>query len=232
MRAGAWPVNTARAILTVVLKDLRGELRTKEALTSTVVFALLVLLVFNFGFEPGTRDVTLVGAGILWSALLFAAVLAMNRLLLNEREGGGLEGLMLTPLSRADIYVAKCMTLFCVLSVAAVITVLLFVLFYNVNLGGQLPTLLAVVFGGVLGLAALGTTFATIAVRTRTREVMLPVLLIPLAVPLLIACVESTAAIIAARDLGEEAHWLRLLLAFDVVFLALGYLTYPAILEE
>lgn len=225
-------MTTLRAIFTIVVKDLRGELRTKEALTSTVVFALLVLLVFNFGFEPGTRDVRLVGAGILWSALLFAAVLAMNRLLLNEREGGGLEGLMLTPLSRADLYVAKFVTLLCILTLAGSVTVLLFIVLYNVPISGRLPELAAVVFAGTVGLSALGTTFATIAVRTRTREVMLPLLLIPLSVPLLIACVESTAAIIAARDLAGEAHWLRLLVAFDVVFLALGYITYPAILEE
>jgi heme exporter protein B len=207
-------------------------MRTKEALSSTVVFALLVLLVFNFGFEPGTRDIEEVGAGILWSAILFAAVLAMNRLLLNEREGGGLEGLMLTPLSRADLYLAKTLTLLSFLALASTVTLLLFVVLYNVSIGARLLPLFGVVLAGVVGLAALGTTFATIAVRTRTREVMLPLLLIPLAVPLLIACVEVTSALIAARDLAAEGHWLRLLLVFDVVFLALGYATYPAILEE
>ncbi len=225
-------MTTLRRILTVVGKDLRGELRTKEAMSSTVVFALLVLLVFNFGFEPGTRDIELVGAGVLWSSILFAAVLAMNRLLLNEREGGGLEGLMLSPLSRADLYLAKTITLLCFLAAASSVTLILFVVLYNVSLGVRIFPLLAVVLAGVLGLAAMGTTFATIAVRTRTREVMLPLLLIPLAVPLLIACVEVTSALIAARDLADEGHWLRLLLVFDVVFLALGYATYPAILEE
>jgi heme exporter protein B len=225
-------MNTVRRILLVVGKDVRGELRTKEALASTVVFALLVLLVFNFGFDPGTRDMELLGAGILWAAILFAAVLAMNRLLLNEREGGGLEGLMLSPLSRADLYVAKTLSLMLLLSVAAVVTLVLFVVLFNVDLGARAWPLLAVLLGGTLGLSALGTTFATIAVRTRTREVMLPLLLIPLAVPLLIACVEATSAILGAGDLAAEAHWLRLLAAFDIVFLALGYLTYPAILEE
>jgi len=225
-------MNALRSIMAVVGKDLRGEFRTKEALTSTVFFALLVLLVFNFGFEPGTRDVRLVGAGVLWSSILFAAILAMNRLLLNEREGGGLEGLMLTPLSWADIYLAKALTLICILSLASLTIVGIFVIFFNVSLGQNVFVLLAVVFGGIVGLSALGTTFATIAVRTRTREVMLPLLLIPLAIPLLIACVEVTAAIIGARDLADEGHWLRLLVAFDIIFLALGYLTYPAILEE
>ena len=225
-------MNALRGIFTVVAKDLRGELRTKEALSSTVIFSVLVLLVFNFGFEPGTRDVKLIGAGVLWSAILFAAVLAMNRLLLNERDGGGLEGLMLSPLSRADLYVAKCITLFCVLSLVEAATLMLFIVFFDVDLGGGLLQLGAILFGGTVGLAALGTTLATISVRTRTREVMLPVLMIPLAVPILIACVETTAALIAGRGLADETHWLRLIAAFDVLFLALGYLTYPTILED
>ncbi len=225
-------MRTLRAILTVVAKDLRGELRTREALTSTVVFSLLVLLVFNFGFEPGTRDVRLIGAGVLWSAILFAAVLAMNRLLLNERDGGGLEGLMLTPMSRADIYAAKAITLACILGISQVVTLALFIVFFNVPLQGGFFSLVGVLAAGTLGLAALGTTFATIAVRTRSREVMLPLLLIPLAVPLLIACVECTAAIISGRGLADERHWLRLIGVFDLIFLALGYVTYPAILEE
>lgn len=219
-------------IARIVAKDLRGELRTKEALTSTVFFALLVLLVFNFAFDPGTRDLTVVGAGILWIAFLFASILAMNRLMLNEREDGGLEGLMLCPIARTDLYLAKCATLFVLLAIAEFFTVGLFVLFFNVPLDGRLGELALVVAAGTLGLVALGTTFATMSVRTRTREFMLPLLLVPIAVPLLIACVAATGAVIAGEGLAEETHWLRLLLAFDVLFLAIGYATFPAILEE
>lgn len=221
-----------RRLLRIVGKDLRGELRTKEALTSTIFFSLLVLLVFNFAFEPGTRDVTVVGAGILWIAFLFAGLLAMNRLMLTEREDGGLEGLMLCPLPRTSLYLAKCTSLFLLLAVSELITLGLFILLFNVPVGGHLPELLLVALLGTVGLVGLGTSFAAMAVRTRTREVMLPLLLVPVAVPLLIATVTATTAVLAGRGLTGVGHWLQLLAVFDVLFLAVGYLTFPAILEE
>jgi len=221
-----------RLIAIIVGKDLRSELRTKEALTSTIFFSLLVLLVFNFAFDPGTRDVTVVGAGILWIAFLFAGILAMNRLMLNEREDGGIEGLMLTPVPRTSLYLAKCITLFCLLSLAELLTLALFILFFNVPIAGAFGQLVLVALLGTVGLVCLGTSFAAMAVRTRTREVMLPLLLIPIAVPLLIAAVETTSAVLAGRGLAEERNWLQLLMVFDALFLALGYLTFPAILEE
>ena len=208
-----------RLIGIIVGKDLRSELRTKEALTSTIFFSLLVLLVFNFAFDPGTRDVTVVGAGILWIAFLFAGILAMNRL-------------MLTPVPRTSLYLAKCITLFCLLTLAELLTLALFVLFFNVPIAGAFAQLLLVTLLGTVGLVCLGTSFAAMAVRTRTREVMLPLLLIPIAVPLLIAAVQTTSAVLSGRGLAEESNWLQLLVVFDALFMALGYLTFPAILEE
>lgn len=225
-------MTTLGRVLAVVRKDLAGELRTREALTSTVFFSLLVLLVFNFAFEPGTRDVTVVGAGILWIAFLFAGILAMNRLMLTEREDGGLEGLMLCPLPRTSLYFAKCISLFLVLGVAEIITLTLFIILFNVPAEGIVLQLALVALLGTVGLVSLGTSFAAMAVRTRTREVMLPLLLIPVAVPLLIATVECTSAVLGGRGLVDVQHWLRLLAVFDVLFLAVGYVTFPAILEE
>lgn len=221
-----------RAAWTIVAKDLRSELRTKEALTSTIFFALLVLLVFNFAFDPGTRDLTVVGAGILWIAFLFAGILAMNRLMLNEREDGGIEGLMLCPLPRTTLYFAKCATLFAIMALAETVTLALFILFFNVPIAGSLGPLTLVAFLGTIGLVCLGTTFGAMAVRTRTREVMLPLLLIPIAVPLLIATVTTTSAVLSGRGLSQVRNWLELLVIFDILFLTLGYLTFPAILEE
>ncbi len=225
-------MNALQRIGRIVAKDLRAELRTKEALTSTVFFSLLVLLVFNFAFEPGTRDLTVVGAGILWIAFLFAGILAMNRLMLTEREDGGLEGLMLCPVPRTSIYLAKCISLGVVLVLSEAVTLALFILLFNVPLDGGLLQLLLVAALGTFGLVGLGTTFGTMAVRTRTREVMLPLLLVPIAVPLLIATVECTGEVLAGRGLVEAGHWLRLIVVFDVLFLAVGYVTFPALLEE
>lgn len=225
-------MSSLRRIGRIVARDLRNELRTKEAFTSTVFFSLLVLMVFNFAFEPGARDLTVVGAGILWIAFLFAGILAMNRLMLNEREDGGLEGLMLCPVPRTSIYLAKCIGLGVVLVVSEGMTIAMFVLLFNVAIDGAILQLLLVTALGTVGLVGLGTTFGTMAVRTRTREVMLPLLLVPVAVPLLIATVECTGDILAGRGLAEVGHWLRLIVIFDVLFLAVGYLTFPALLEE
>ena len=156
----------------------------------------------------------------------------INVLMLNEREDGGIEGLMLTPVPRTSLYAAKCITLFCLMILAEFLTLALFILFFNVPIDGALPQLALVTLLGTVGLVCLGTTFAAMAVRTRTREVMLPLLLIPIAVPLLIAAVETTSSVLAGRGLAEELNWLRLLSVFDVLFMALGYLTFPAILEE
>ena len=227
-------LSTWRKIGLLVGKDLVAEMRSKEILSSTVLFALLVLTVINFAFEPGTpeRALATVGPGVLWIAFLFAALLGMNRLFLSEQESGGLEGLMLCPVDRTTLYVAKCTSLFLLLVLTAGATLVFYVVFFNVPLQGGLGSLALVALLGTLGLSALGTTFAAMAVRTRAREIMLPVLLIPIAVPLLIAAIKCTGAVLQGEGLAAVRSWIQLLGAFDAIFLAAGYLTFPAILEE
>ena len=221
-----------RAVAILVGKDLLSEWHSKEVLSATVSFALLALTVINFGFEPGRFQAQEVGPGILWTAFLFAAFLGMNRVYHAEHERGGLEGLMLCPVERTTLYVAKCCTLYVLLATTAVATLFLFVVFFNVRTAGMLPQLLAVVLLGCLGLAALGTTFAAMASKTRAREVLLPLLMVPIAIPLLIASVKCTAAVLGGDGLAPVRSWIQLLAAFDAIFLAAGYLTFPAILEE
>ena len=216
----------------VLRKDFTSEWHSTEVLTSSVFFALLMLLVLNFSFETGFQPESGVGAGILWMTFLFAGILAMNRLMLNERENGGLDGLMVAPIERTSLYLAKFAALFLLLGLTEIFTLALFVVFFNVPLSLRLLQLGPVLVLGTVGLAALGTTLAAMAIRTRSREVMLPLLLIPLAVPLLIGAIEATAAIFAGRGLVGGRSWLELLVAFDAIFLGLGVLTFPAILEE
>ncbi len=225
-------MSTFRAVAVLVGKDLRAEWNSKEVLSSTVFFAIIALTVINFGFEPGRFAARDVGPGVLWTAFLFAALLGMNRLFQAEHERGGLEGLMLCPVDRTTLYIAKCITLFVLLSATAAATLFLFVVFFNVRIGTGLPALLLVALLGCLGLAALGTTFAAMASKTRAREVLLPLLLVPIAIPLLIAAVKCTGAVLGGDGLASVRSWLQLLSAFDVIFLATGYLTFPAILEE
>lgn len=221
-----------RAVAILVGKDLLSEWHSKEVLSATVSFALLALTVINFGFEPGRFQAQEVGPGILWTAFLFAAFLGMNRVYHAEHERGGLEGLMLCPVERTTLYIAKCCTLYVLLATTAMATLFLFVVFFNVRTAGILPQLLAVVLLGCLGLAALGTTFAAMASKTRAREVLLPLLMVPIAIPLLIASVKCTAAVLGGGGLAPVRSWIQLLVAFDAIFLAAGYLTFPAILEE
>lgn len=225
-------MNELRKVRILVSKDLSAEWRSKEILSSTVFFAILVLTVFAFGFEPGRFDPTDFGPGILWAAFLFAAILGMNRLFVAERESGGLEGLMLCPVDRTTLYVAKSISLFLLLTVTAAATLLLFVVFFNVPLAGRWLGLAVVTLLGTAGLSALGTTFAAMAVRTRAREFLLPMLLIPVIVPLLIAVVKSTGSVLRGDGLAPVRSWLELLVAFDAIFLAVGYVTFPAVLEE
>jgi heme exporter protein B len=225
-------MSTLRALRTLIAKDLRHEWRSREVLSATVFFAIIAMTVINFSFEPGQFAVGQVGAGILWTSFLFAAMLGMNRLFQAENEKGGLEGLMLCPVDRPTLYLAKCASLFLLLSATVAAALFLFVLFFNVRLTGGMIPLLAVSLLGTLGLAALGTTFAAMATKTRAREVLLPLLLVPIALPLLIAAVKCTGAVLRGDDLASVGAWLQLLLAFDLIFLAAGYVTFPAILEE
>ncbi len=220
-----------RKIFVLVQKDLLSEWTSKEILSSTVFFSVLVLMVFNFGFET-VADRMAAGPGILWTTFLFAGILGMNRLFLTEREDGGIEGLMLCPIDRTTLYLAKWLSLLVILSLTEIVTLAVFILFFNIALQGGLLALILVIVLGTAGLAALGTTFAAMAVRTRTREMMLPMLLIPIAVPLLMAAVKCTGAVLGGATLASVGSWIQLLIAFDVIFLAVGYMTFPTILEE
>ena len=225
-------MSSGRSLVLLIAKDLRSEWRSKEVLSATVFFAMIALTVIYFGFEPGRFRSAEVGPGILWTAFLFAALLGMNRLFQAETERGGIDGLMLCPVDRTTLYLAKCATLFVLLTATVGATLFLFIVFFNVRVGGQLPQLALVGVLGSLGLAALGTSFAAMASKTSAREVLLPLLLVPIAVPLLIAAVKCTAAILGGEGLASARSWIQLLLAFDAIFLASGYLTFPAILEE
>ncbi len=219
----------------IVRKDLQHELRSREAFLSTLLFAVVVLLIFAFAFDPGPADIERVGPGILWSALLFAAVLAIGRSMLTEREDGAIDGLLLAPMQRSSIYVGKACALLLLLLSTQLPTLLLFVVFFDVPVlpaTTRLVPLLSVLLLASTGLAAIGTTVSAIAVRSRSRELMLPVLLFPLVSPLLLAAVESTSAALAGDGLSAVSGWIRLMLAFDAIYLGIGYLTFPALLED
>jgi len=219
-------------MIAILWKDLRIELRTRETLSSLLLLGLLTLLILSFAFDPASELRQAAAPGVLWVAVIFASVLGMNRSLLHEREQDCLHGLLLAPVDRGTIYLAKTTGNFVFMAAAQVFVVPAFIIFFNLPVGETLVRLLPILALGLIGLAAIGTLFAAVSLRTRAREVMLPLLMLPLATPLVIASVEASAALLAGQPLAAVGHWLNLIGAFDVVFLVVGWLTFEYVVEE
>ncbi|MGC8786566.1 MAG: heme exporter protein CcmB [Anaerolineae bacterium] len=223
-------MNRWRGITAILRKDIVTELRSKETLSSLSAFALMVIVIFNFAFELRVDNVRQIAPGVLWVALTFAGVLAFNRSFLLEREEGCIDGLMLTPMDRSVIYVGKLLAniLFMLLAEALILPV--FAALFDVSMLNIALWLILLL--GTIGFAAAGTLFAAMAVNIRAREVMLPILLFPIAVPVFIAATKSTAQILDGQPISEIYIWLRLLLAFDVIFIVIALLSFEYVLEE
>ena len=217
-------------ILTLAWKDILLELRTKEIVSSVLLFAFLVVIIFNFAFDPTPEVVALVVPGILWVAFTFAGVLGFNRSFILEKDKGSLDGLLLCPVSRDVIYLGKLVGTFLFMIVVEALLLPVFAVLYDFSL--FIPELLLIATLATLGFAAVGTLFSAMAVNTRSRETMLPLLLLPMTVPVIIAAVEATGAILDGDSFGELGRWWQLLLAFDVIFLVLSSLLFGAVLEE
>ncbi|MFQ5886571.1 MAG: heme exporter protein CcmB [Anaerolineae bacterium] len=214
---------------TILWKDLRAELRTKDILTSMFVFAFLVIVIFNFAFELQRLEPEAIAPGVLWVAFTFAGVLGLNRSFVLEKDKGCLEGLMLCPVDRGAIYLAKMMGNIIFILLMEAIALPLFLALSNLPLPWELLPILLL---GTIGFAGVGTLFAAMSVNTRTREVMLPVLLFPVIVPVIIAAVKATGVVFAGGSLKEASGWLNLLISFDAIFLVVAFITFEYVLEE
>ena len=217
-------------VFAIFWKDLLSEFRTKELITSILVFALLVIVIFNFAFDPDTGVVNTIAPGILWVALTFAGVLGLNRTFVNEKAEASLEGMMLCPVDRAVIYWGKLISS-CVfmLIVAFIITPIFLVLF---NLPLFLPELALIIFLATLGFAAIGTLFSALAINTRSRDVMLPILFLPTVVPVIVAAVKATDIILKSRSWEDMLIWLQLLIIFDIVYMTVSTLVFEHVIQE
>jgi heme exporter protein B len=224
--------NLVRLALTIAAKDIRAELRSRSALISALVFAALVLVLFNFGRDPTALPAAAIAPGALWVTFALAALLAMNRGFTIERENAALDGLLLAPLPREALFLGKLLANLAFVGVVELVTLPLFTLFFNVSLAATLPGILAVAVLATVGFVAVGTIFSAMAVRTRFAELLLPVLLLPFMVPPLIAAVQVTSRLLAARPLSELWGWLRLLALYDIVFVTLCTLAFSAVVDE
>ncbi|MEE2658561.1 MAG: heme exporter protein CcmB [Candidatus Latescibacterota bacterium] len=226
-------------IATLLRKDLRLEWRSKERLSPMVFFVLLVLLVFNFGFELGGAALGEIGPGVLWSAVLFASLIGLQRTFTAEDADDCLDGILASPVSRSSLYVAKMAGNFLFLLAVELITLPLFGLFFNLTVGAYLAPLLIVFALGSTCIASVGTLFAAMAGHSRLREFFLPLLSLPILIPALISCVEATSLILAAGVPGHTTLWpdglgthLAMLAASGVICFFLALLLFDFVMEE
>lgn len=220
-------------LVVLVVKDLRSELRTREVLATTLVFPLVLLLVFRFAFEAGdVAGLRAAAPGVIWASALLSSILSLTRSFAAEREDERILGLLLAPVDRGTIYLAKLAANLVVLFLVETITLAAFGLFFAVDLAGALPALAPVIALGTVGISAVGTLFSAMAVSTRARESLLPLLLFPALTPILLAVLEYTRVGLAASGGGVEAPWMATLAAFDVVFVTAGWLLFEHVVEE
>ena len=222
----------ARVALAVARKDAMAELRGRQATVSTLFFAAVVLLLFGFALGPDAQRLANAAPGLLWLAVVFAGVLAVSRLHLVETDDGALEQLALYPVSRRALYAGKALAGFVVMLLLATVVLAAVGILFAVDVLSAWPALLATVVLGSVGIAAVGTFYAGVTVRLRAREVMLPLLMLPVLAPLLLGAVKATAAALAGDPFGEVGAWLQLLVAFDLIMLVAGAATYGFLLED
>lgn len=222
----------AGVALAIARKDAIAELRGRHAAVSTLFFAAVVLLLFGFALGPDAARLAAAAPGLLWLAVVFAGILAVNRLHLLETDDGAMEQLALYPVPRRAIYAGKALGGFAVMFVLGVVVLGAVGVLFAVDIGSAWLPLLVTVVLGALGIAAVGTFYAGVTVRLRAREVMLPLLMLPILAPLLLGAVKATVAALTGDPFGELGAWLQLLIAFDLIMLVAGAATYGFLLED
>jgi heme exporter protein B len=215
----------------IAAKDLRAEFRNKEVLNAAGAFMLVVLLLFSFAFDPiSNPDVRGMAGGLLWIVYAFSAVLVLNRSFARETANDCLDALIASPVPASALFLGKCLANGVLLLVLELISLPVFGIFYDVRWMGEFRRLLLVFVLGTWALAAVGTMFSAITANNRLREVMLPLLVFPIALPALMACVELTSLALAGESPPSADVWWRLLIVFDVIFTLLGAVLLESVL--
>jgi len=214
----------------IIWKDLKTEWRTRENLSAMLVFSLLVILIFNFSLELDLRARESLAGGVLWATFIFAGTIGLNRSMAVEKDRGCLDGLLLAPVDRSAIFVGKAVgNLFFMLVVEAIVLPI-YSFLYGIFVFQ--PGFLVVVLLGSIGYSAVGTLLATMVVQTRTRDILLPILLFPLTLPVVIAAVKASQGFIQSVPFAEISVWVNILISYDLIFLAVAIMVFDYILEE
>ncbi len=219
-----------RKVVAITWKDALSEMRTKEIVFSVLVFTLLVIVVFNFAFSASQETMRLVAPGILWVTFTFAGVLSLNRSFIPEKEDGCLEGLMACPISREVIYVGKMLGSLLFLLIIEIIALPIFALLFNLPLlSAQFVT---ITFLATVGFVAVGTLFSALAVNTKAREMVLPILFLPVVVPIIISAVKASELALSGESWSGLSSWLQIIGAFDAIFLVVSFWVFAFVIEE
>ena len=222
--------NYLRAISAVAWKDLAAELRSKELLSAMLVFALLVIFIFNFSLELDAKTRNSVTSGVLWATFTFAGTIGLNRSMAIEKDRGCLAGLLLAPVDRSAIYFGKAISNLTFMLIVEAIVLPVYSVLYNTNLFQ--PGLLLVILLGSIGYTAVGTLLSAMSVQTRTRDVMLPILLFPIILPVIIAAVRASGGYLQNLPFDQILPWLNLLIVYDVIFTAIAFMVFDYVVEE
>lgn len=218
------------SVFAIFWKDMLSGLRTKEVITSVLVFGLLVLVIFNFAFEPGTGIRGSIAPGMLWVALVFAGVLGLNRTFDPEKENSCIEGLMLCPGERHVIYWGKLASSFTFMLVVAIILTPIFLALFNLPI--FVPRLVLIIVLASFGFSSVGSLFSALSAGTKARDILLPILFLPIVVPIIIAAVEATGLVLQGKSWSDMSTWLQIMIAFDVIFLVISTLVFEFVIEE
>jgi heme exporter protein B len=224
--------NFLRALWAVVWKDLAAEWRSRELITAMLVFATLVIFIFNFALEFNVKARGNITSGILWVTFTFAGTLGLNRSMATEKDRGCLDGLLLAPVDRSAIYFGKAIGNLIFMLIVEIIVLPMYSILYNINLFQ--PTLLLVILLGSIGYVAVGTLLATMSVQTRTRDILLPILLFPLVIPVLIFAVRASGGVLQALPFSDPLilNSINFLIAYDVIFIAVAFMLFDYVVEE
>ena len=218
------------AIKTILWKDLLLELKSKDVIISIVSFALLALVIFNFAFGSSSQLASLIAPGAIWVSITFAGVIGLNRLFVIEHDQGSIVGLLLTPVSRDSIYFGKMLSMFVFLTISEIILLPIYAILFNTSITH--PIFLLIVVLGTIGFASLGTLFSAMAVNTRSREIMLPVMFLPIVMPILIGSVVASANILDGGGWSDAARGIHIIIVFDVLSLVVSPLLFEQIMQE
>jgi heme exporter protein B len=219
-----------RAVGAVIWKDFRTEWRNRENLSAMLVFALLVILIFNFALDLDLQAKASLSAGVLWTTFIFAGTIGLNRSLAVEKDRGCLDGLLLAPVDRSVIYFGKAIGNLVFMLIVEAIVLPIFSFLYGFNVFQ--PGFLGVVILGSIGYAAVGTLLSTMVVQARTRDILLPILLFPLTLPVIIAAVKASQGFFQSLPLADFSVWINILVAYDLIFIAVAFMVFDYVLED